>query len=160
LQRVPLFHTLNFEETIALAGITHIESFEEGTTILEQDSLGSALYILREGKVAVRRHEGPGGEVRELAVLREGDLFGEMSLIEDQLVSAYVVAVAKVEALVMPRKQFEDLLERTPSLAAKIYKSFCRSLSDKLRKANARLYEATGKIGDQAKAMGFPKGRG
>jgi len=159
LQRVPLFKTLGFQETLSLAEITHLEKRAEGSKILEQDSLGGALFIVKEGKVAIRRRE-PTSEIRELAVLREGDLFGEMSLIEDQLVSADVVALTQVELLVMPRRDFENLLERNPSLAAKIYRTFCRSLSDKLRKSNTRLYEATQKSSDQAKALGFPKGRG
>jgi CRP-like cAMP-binding protein len=159
LQRVPLFRTLGFEETLSLAGITHLEKRGEGAPILEQDSLGAALFIIKEGRVAVRRREHTG-EVRELAVLREGELFGEMSLIEDQLVSADVVALTPVELLCLPRRDFELLLEKNPALAAKIYRSFCRSLSDKLRKANTRLAEATRKPGDEAKALGFPKGRG
>ena len=160
LQRVALFKTLGFQETLSLAEITRIDKREEGFKILEQDSLGGALFIIKEGKVAVRRREPQSGEVRELAVLLEGELFGEMSLIEDQLVSADVVALTAVELIVLPRKDFESLLERNPSLAAKIYRTFCRSLSDKLRKSNTRLYEQTKKTTDQAKAFGFPKGRG
>ena len=159
LQRVALFKTLGFEDTLSLAAITHVMKREEGASILEQDSLGSALFIIKEGKVAIRRREPNSGEVREIAALREGELFGEMSLIEDQLVSADVVALTPVELLVLPRKEFEGLLQKNPALAAKIYKAFCRSLSDKLRKANSRLYEATQKSTDQAKALGFPKGR-
>src|SRR5207253_1594837 len=132
----------------------------EGSKILEQDSLGSALFIIKEDKVAIRRREPVNGEVRELAVLRDGELFGEMSLIEDQLVSADMIALTPVELLVMPRREFELLLEKNPALAAKIYRTFCQSLSNKLRKSNTRLYEATNKLGDQAKALGFPKGRG
>lgn len=159
LQRVALFKTLGFEETLSLASITHLEKRDEGFKILEQDSLGSALFIIKEGKVAIRRREPQSGEMREIAALREGELFGEMSLIEDQLVSADVVALTAVELLVLPRKDFEGLLDRNPALAAKIYRTFCRSLSDKLRKANTRLYAATQKSTDQAKALGFPKGR-
>jgi CRP/FNR family cyclic AMP-dependent transcriptional regulator len=159
LQRVTLFKTLSFTETIALSEITHVEKRAEGATILEQDSLGSALFIIKEGKAAVRRRELVSGEAREVAVLREGELFGEMSLIEDQLVSADVVALTPVELLVLPRKEFEGLLTRNPALAVKIYRAFCRSLSDKLRKANVRVAEATNDAGDHAKALGFPKGR-
>jgi CRP-like cAMP-binding protein len=158
LQRVPLFKTLGFQETMSLSQITHVMRKDEGATILEQDSLGSALFIIKEGKAAVRRREA-SGEVRELAVLGAGELFGEMSLIEDQLVSADVVALSAIEVLVLPRRDFENLLAKQPALAAKIYKTFCRALSDKLRKANQRLAEATGKAGDHAKALGFPKGR-
>ncbi len=159
LQRVPLFKTLGFEETLSLASITHLEKRAEGNAILEQDSLGSALFVIKEGKVAVRRREADGS-MKELAVLREGELFGEMSLIEDQLVSADVVALSPVELLVLPRRAFEVLMEKHPPLASKIYRTFCKSLSDKLRKSNAKLAEATGKPSDHAKALGFPKGRG
>jgi CRP-like cAMP-binding protein len=160
LQKVALFKTLGFQETLSLAEITQLLKVPEGDKILEQDSLGSALFIIKQGSVAIRRREPVDGVVRELAVLREGDLFGEMSLIEDNLVSADVVAVAPSELLVLPREDFEVMLDRNPSLAAKIFKAFCRSLSDKLRKANTRLYETTRNLSDQAKMHGFPKGRG
>ncbi len=160
LQRVPLFKTLGFSETLALSEITHLDKRAEGARILEQDSLGSALFIIKEGKAAVRRRDPATGELRELAVLAEGELFGEMSLIEDQLVSADIVALSQIELLVLPRREFENLLARQPALAAKIWRTFCRALSEKLRKANQRLAEATGKPSDQAKAHGFPRGRG
>ena len=160
LQKVALFKTLGFEETLALSSITHVEKKGEGHKIIEQDSLGSALYIIKEGKAAVRRRDPVSGETRELAVLGTGELFGEMSLIEDQLVSADVVALSQVELLVLPRKSFESMLSSNPTLAAKIYRTFCKSLTDKLRKANTRLAEATNKVSDQAKAHGFPRGRG
>lgn len=159
LQRVPLFKSLGWAETMAVAEITHIEKHPEGYKILEQDALGSALFLIKEGRVAVR-HREQNGEVRELAVLRDPELFGEMSLLQDNLVSADVVALTPVELIVMPRKEFESVLDRNPTLAIKVYKSFCRSISDKLRKANTRLYDATQKISDYAKALGFPKGTG
>ena len=158
LQKVALFKTLGFEETMSLAGITHLEKKTEGVKILEQDSLGSALYIIKEGKVAVRRNDA--GTERQVAELSEGQLFGEMSLIEDQLVSADVVALTLVELIVLPRRSFEKLLEKNPALAAKIYRAFCRSLSDKLRKANQKNFESSKSAGDHAKALGFPKGKG
>jgi len=142
LQRVALFKTLGFEETLSLSAISRVEAREDGHVILHQDSLGQALFILKEGKAAVRRRDPITGEERELATLNQGELFGEMSLIEDQLVSANVVALGPVEVLVIPRRAFETLLASNERLAIKVYRCFCRALSEKLRRSNQRLAEA------------------
>jgi CRP-like cAMP-binding protein len=147
LQRVPLFRTLGFAETMALSGICKIEEKPDGAVILHQDSLGQALYILKEGTAAVRRRDPITGVEKELASLATGELFGEMSLIDDQLVSADVVAKGAVELLVIPRKDFERLLSSNDKLAIKVYRCFCAALSDRLRKANAKLAEARAKAG-------------
>ncbi len=142
LQRVPLFKTLGFAETMALSAISHVEKREGGHPIIQQDSLGQGLYILKEGKAVVQRRDPVTGEMKELATLSTGELFGEMSLIEDQLVSADVVASGDVEVLVIPRRSFENLLAENDKLAVKVYRCFCRSLSEKLRKANQKLADA------------------
>lgn len=144
LQRVPLFRTLGFSETMALSGICRIEAKAAGAVILHQDSLGQALYILKDGSAVVRRRDPITGAEKELATLSPGELFGEMSLIDDQLVSADVVASTAVEVLVIPRREFETLLASDDKLAIKVYRCFCAALSDRLRKANAKLAEKAG----------------
>ena len=147
LQRVPLFRTLGFSETMALSGICKIESKPDGAVLLHQDSLGQALYILKEGTAIVRRRDPVTGVENELATLPTGELFGEMSLIDDQLVSADVIAKGPVELLVIPRRDFEKLIGSNDKLAIKVYKCFCAALSDRLRKANAKVAEARAKAG-------------
>ena len=147
LQRVPLFRTLGFSETMALSGICRIEGKPDGAVLLHQDSLGQALFILKDGAAVVRRRDPITGVEKELATLAPGELFGEMSLIDDQLVSADVVARGEVELLVIPRREFEKLLAANDKLAVKVYRCFCAALSDRLRKANAKLAEARAKAG-------------
>jgi CRP-like cAMP-binding protein len=142
LQRVPLFRTLGFTETMALSGICRVQREADGAVIIEQDSLGQALYILREGAAVVRRRDPGTGATRELATLAAGELFGEMSLIDDHLASADVVAKGPVELVVIPRPAFEKLLSEDEKLAIKVYRCFCAALSDRLRKANHKLAEA------------------
>jgi len=140
LQRAPLFAKLGYEETMLLARISHLETRAAGELIIAQNSLGGALYILKEGRARVRLNDANAAP-RELATLSRGELFGEMTLIDDQLASAEVVADGPVELLVIPRRAFDDLLAENPALAIKIYRCFCRALADKLRKANARIAE-------------------
>jgi CRP/FNR family cyclic AMP-dependent transcriptional regulator len=142
LQRVPLFRRLGFAETVLLSGICKIEHQPDAAVIIHQDSLGQALYILKEGTALVKRRDPASGTDQELAALSPGDLFGEMSLVDDHLASADVVAQGPVELLVIPRREFEALTARHDKLAVKVYRCFCAALAERLRKANARLAEA------------------
>jgi CRP-like cAMP-binding protein len=142
LQRVPLFRTLGYAETMQLSEICKLERKHDGQIIIHQDSLGMALYILKEGAATVRRRDPITGVEKELATLAQGELFGEMSLIDDQLASVDVVAKGEVELLVIPRREFEKLLATSDKLTIKVYRCFCAALADRLRKANAKLTEA------------------
>ena len=141
LQRVQLFKRLGFAETMALSEICKIEQKGDGAVIIHQDSLGQALYLLKQGEAIVRRRDPLTGDEKDIATLRTGELFGEMSLIDDQLASADVVAKGEVELLVIPRREFETLLSKNDKLAVKVFRCFCAALSDRLRKANAKLAE-------------------
>src|SRR6266849_5453286 len=147
LQRVPLFRTLGFQETMALSAICNIEKKKDGQHIIQQDSLGQALYILKEGAATVRRRDPITGVEKELATLAQGELIGEMSLIDDHLASADVVAKGDVELLVIPRRDFEKLIASNDKLAIKVYRCFCSALSERLRRANQKLAEARAKAG-------------
>lgn len=139
LQRTPLFARLGFDETQRLAALVHLERVPRGRLVVEQDSLGSALHIVRAGEVTVYRRTR-AGERRALERLGPGQLFGEMSLVDDLLVSADVeVTSDEAELLVIPRRSFEQLIEADDRLAMKVYRSFCRTLSERVRRLNERV---------------------
>jgi len=141
IQKTPLFASLGFEETQRLAELTRIETAPRGHLIIEQDSLGQALYIVREGEVTVWRRDS-GGQRDRITTLGVGELFGEMSLIEDALASVDVeVSSDEAAFVVVPRDGFQLMLESNDRLAARIYKAFCRTLSDRLRHMTTRYAE-------------------
>ena len=133
VRRTPLFHALEFEETRRLFAIARLERRPAGSTIVPADAIGEALYIVKEGTVRVVRD----GAV--LGALGAGELFGEMSLVDDLFTSARVEAETGVELIVLPRGPFEQLLTSDLALAVKVYRAFCRTLSDRLRRANVYL---------------------
>lgn len=146
LQKTPLFARLGFDETQRLAELVRIERWKRGQLVVEQDSLGQALYIVRRGEVAVYDRDASGAR-HEVSRLGEGELFGEMSLVDDLLASADVeVESDEAELLVIPRDGFEKLVESDDRLAVKVYRSFCRTLSERLRRQNQRLIGKTPRI--------------
>jgi len=137
LQDTFLFRNLNFGEAQAVSRLSHYERRKKGEVIIEEGSLGQALYLVQSGQVQVLK--GEGAKTEELAELGPSELFGEMSLIDDALTSASVVAATDVELLVIKRADFENLLSQNESLALKVYKSFCRTLSERLRRTSSEL---------------------
>lgn len=133
VQRTPLFRALTFDETRRLFAIAKAERRRAGETIVEANAMGQALYLVKHGAVRVVRD----GAV--LGRLGEGELFGEMSLVDDLFTSAAVVAETDVELLALPRRPFELMVASDLALAVKVYRAFCRTLSDRLRRANALL---------------------
>ena len=131
VQKLPLFRTLTFDETRALFAIARPVTKAKGEVIIEEDSFGSALFIVRKGRVRIERR----GTL--LGTRGVGEILGEMSLVDDVLTSADVIADdGGAELLMIPRRDFEGLLQRDPPLALKVYKAFCRTLSERLRTTN------------------------
>ena len=141
VQRLPLFHGLTFDETRRLFALARLERHPSGAVLVEQDALGQALFIVKRGRVRVLR------DGLAVGALGEGELFGEMSLVEDLFTSARVEAEGEVELVVLPRRPFEQLVAGDLALAVKVYRAFCRTLSDRLRRANQAL-PAAQRLGD------------
>lgn len=146
LQKLHLFQKLTFDETSRLGSIIQYLDVPAETIIIEQNALGDALYVIAKGEVRISRDADEDGkhEVNEvIGKLGEHELFGEMSLIDDVLTSARVTTTMPCRLLKMPRAAFESMLAADDKLAVKVYRSFIRTMSDRLRRANQQLSKAT-----------------
>jgi CRP-like cAMP-binding protein len=80
-----------------------------------QGTEGHWLYMIIEGEVSVRIAKD--GIEREVARLRAGNFFGEMSLLTGAPRSATVVALTDVECYRLDKAAFEDILRARPEIA-------------------------------------------
>lgn len=131
LQRLPLFRDLNHGEALRLAAICETGRRSAGTVLVHENALGEFLFVVRAGRVTVDR--GEGSARLHLGVMGAGELFGEMALVDDVLTQATVTALDDVDLLVVPRAKLDALLASDALLALKVYRSFCRALSRKVR---------------------------
>src|SRR5207249_6655786 len=86
-----------------------------GDTFFYAGDPGDAFYLIVRGQVDVLT-SGPSGDEVRVAVLREGDYFGEMALIEDIPRTATVRATSQTTTLVIDRAHFLALLDSLPRL--------------------------------------------
>ena len=89
--------------------------FAAGSPIVVEGDPGSSLFLIVEGRVAVRTRDDEGQEI-ELAKLAAGDFFGEVSLLTARPRTATVVAETPVEALELSRTRVDELRERFPDI--------------------------------------------
>jgi CRP-like cAMP-binding protein len=128
---------LTEEERSRLLGCAHRIAYTEGDIILQEGSARRAIFIVREGAVRVEKeHLGEGIPVDELGA---GEVFGEMSFLENSTASASVVADGSVEVDVLDESDVLELLKADPLLAAHFYRSIALTLSRRLRHSTSEL---------------------
>jgi CRP-like cAMP-binding protein/rhodanese-related sulfurtransferase len=89
----------------------------EGEIVVEQGTPGDFLYIVAEGRCAVVRRAPGGGQETQLAVLKEGDTFGEESLISNSPRNASIRMLTDGMLMRLPKPAFEELVSN-PTLKA------------------------------------------
>ena len=87
-------------------------NFKRGATIIHEGTTGSYAYLILSGSVEVSKQVGE--EKLVLSRLAKGNIFGEMSLVDDKPRSATIVALEDTEVRVITRDRFESMLEQNP----------------------------------------------
>ena len=138
LAKVPFFDGLTVEALAMIAHVTTEESYAYGTKIFAYGDPGDKLYIVVEGKVRIFREVGGMGE-EALAVLGTGEVFGEMSLLDESTRSAGALAHERCKLLVITKDAFDDLLFLHKDLAYEVLWACVRMLAARLRETNDKL---------------------
>ena len=138
LARVPFFDGLTREALALIAKATTEESHATGTKIFQYGDAGDKLFIILDGKVRISRELAGMGE-EALAVLGPGEVFGEMSLIDEAPRSADARVHERCRLLVITKEEFDDLLFLHKDLAYEVLWNCVRILSARLRETNDKL---------------------
>ncbi len=112
---------------------SHIRSYEAGRVIFSEGEPGEAAYIIDQGQVELSALIN--GEKVVIAHLRKGEMFGEMSLIDDQLRSATATAKTPARLVVVPRKYIRekiDLSDNLVSMSLRVVLERYREMREKL----------------------------
>jgi CRP/FNR family transcriptional regulator, cyclic AMP receptor protein len=138
LARVPFFDGLTREALALIAKVTTEESHATGIKIFQYGDAGDKLFIILDGKVRISRDLSGMGE-EALAVLGPGEVFGEMSLIDEAPRSADARVHERCRLLVISKEDFDDLLFLHKDLAYEVLWNCVRILSLRLRETNDKL---------------------
>jgi CRP-like cAMP-binding protein len=112
----PLFTPFTREQQKQLLQRFEGNEVDAGVTVIRQGEAGQGLYIVLTGEMTVEALADPAAEPIALGKLQPGDIFGEMSLLTDQLTSATVRASAPCTLLFLPRLYFDRLTDAIPEV--------------------------------------------
>jgi len=119
LKQVPFFQLLDDEDRNFLAGELDVVRFREGEIVFSYGDPGDALFVIRTGVVEVFFKDDTGERI-VLETAREGDFFGELSLLDNGPRTASVVVTKDVEALRVDRNDLDHLLRLHPEAALEL----------------------------------------
>jgi CRP/FNR family cyclic AMP-dependent transcriptional regulator len=99
-----------------------------GHVIVDEGSVGTAFYVILEGKVAVLRRG------RKIAELDAGQIFGEISLLDRLPRNASVKAITDTRLACFSQKDFDSVLKESPATTRKLL----TAMAVRLRESDAR----------------------
>ena len=102
--------------------------FKKGEALFQKGRAANGVCLLVKGSARVQL---PTHSAKR--VIGPGEICGEMSFLEDTVVSASVIADGEVEAYLLDRSTLQGLFELFPHLASRFYRSLATNLSRRLR---------------------------
>lgn len=132
-----LFYHLPKEALNRLSHHAREIQLSAGEVIFRQGDPGDGLYFVKSGQVQISEVTDTG-ERRALGAIGDGEIFGEMAVLDGQPRSAFATTLSESTICFVPSEEIMCLLEEYPELALK----FLRAISGRLRKVNAQRQHA------------------
>lgn len=133
LTSLQIFSGLSDDDAAFICSNLQTSEFKTGDSILNEGESVQVLWIILQGNCVVSRTCNPNNE-RILALLSDGDVFGEMSFVRTAPHSASIKAVSDVKACCYRREDFQKLLEERPETACRITANIAAVLAERLRR--------------------------
>jgi CRP-like cAMP-binding protein len=122
LQRVPLFMDLDADEISQIARLFKPRRFAQGETVVREGSGGAAFYLIESGEAMV------SVDGTERPVLREGDYFGEIAVIDEGPRSATIVASTELVCYGLTFWDFRPLVQENGAIGWKLLQAMVQKL--------------------------------
>jgi CRP/FNR family cyclic AMP-dependent transcriptional regulator len=156
LRKIFLFQDLSEDEMEELLSHTQTRNFPAAAVIIEEGERGESMFIMLSGEVAITKRlildlgkDVPKERMMNRLKAEDGvyfeemTLFGEMSLLENEVRSATVTALSECVLLELHRQDFLDLIQHQPVLGVKLLLRMAHGLSARLRKTSKDVVKLT-----------------
>jgi CRP-like cAMP-binding protein len=134
LRRSSLFARLGDGEIDAVLAHASVAHHAEGDQIFAKGDPGNSMMAVLRGRVTITAPSQDGRQV-VLTVMRDGELFGEIALLDGKERTADATAMTDCELLIVPRRSLLSLLERRPDLCIELLIVLC----ERLRRTNEQV---------------------
>jgi CRP-like cAMP-binding protein len=150
LKETELFYNLTQEQLEQVESICEVVDYEKGAMIVSESSREDELYLILRGEAEVlidptlvQTRNAPASEPHIVSILRRGQSFGEIALVDQGVRSASVrCSQRNTRMLRIPRQRLLELCETYPDLGYRVLFNLAADLAQKIRNSDLRIREA------------------
>lgn len=135
---------LSASEVETLAELMTERTLEDGDFLFQDGTSDDSLHVILVGKLEVVKRTG--GDYSSLAVLRDGELAGELSFIDGAVHTVGLRALCKTHVLSLSREAFEGIIDSDPQLVYKVMRAVARSAHRIVHRMNTEFVELSNYI--------------
>ena len=136
---------LSDNEVEILGALMHERELADDEFLFEDGTTDDSLHIILTGKVEVVKRTGDDN-FASLAVLREGELAGELSFIDGAPHTVGLRALSETRVLSLTRESFEGIIDSNPQLVYKVMRAVARSAHRIMHRMNTEFVELSNYI--------------
>jgi len=141
LNQQVLLQDIGTEGLNKIAKITRQVTIKKGEPLFKEKEATQGLWLIVTGKIEISRVTADGWR-QTLVVLPAGHFFGELSILENRQHVASAVALEDTELLLIPKEDFERMMEEDCGLALNIIKRIAIVMSKNIRRMNDKFLSA------------------
>ena len=134
LRRSPVFALLGDSEIDAVLAHARVMRYAEDDQIFAKGDPGNSMMAVLKGRIMISTPSLDGRQV-VLTVMHDGDVFGEIGMLDGKERTADATAMTDCEVLIVPRGSLLALLERRPELCLRLLIVLC----ERLRRTNEQV---------------------
>lgn len=147
LKQADIFYEFTNTQLELVSSICEERKYEANAVIFKENTMGDELSIIADGEVAIQvnpavlgKDESIGSQT--IAILRRGQSFGEVSLVDEGLRSAQARATeAGARLVVIPRDKLMRLCDSYPQLGYRLMRNLAADLAMKIRNTDLQVRE-------------------
>ena len=145
LKQIPIFHELSDRQIHEIENLCHKRRYKQDETVFKRLAPGEGMFIILSGKIEIFT-EDKSGNKKTLAVLNDGEFFGELSLLDSDTRSATAMATENSHLLAFLRPDLQSFSKRNPQTGNKILFNLARVMAVRLRKTSEQISENSAKL--------------
>jgi CRP-like cAMP-binding protein len=141
LRGVSIFKDLSEEELARVGKLCSEKNFSADELIFIEHTEGDEMFLLLEGEVRISLEMANEDEAMPLVTLGSGEVFGELSVVDDSPRSATARAGTDCRCLVLKKEDFDRLIEEDHDLGFSVMRNVARLVSRRVRNTNQKILD-------------------
>jgi len=132
----PIYRDFEAEDIEVLSGLCEDKSYSDKETIVKEGDPGDAMFIIKKGSVKI--YKETKNRRKLIALISEGEFFGEMTLIDSSPRSATVVANGPAELVRFSTRAFNEIKTNYSKTGFKVVGVLLKFMSHRIRRTTKK----------------------